>query len=134
MEEAALVLVAAMTRELMTHRRIIDRMRSRCATLRGDALRAPQMQRRFAGYLGAETKADAAVTASFFRKRAQRVALGMTAGSAARTTAHSGSGNRYDAHRFILSALFCKTSSNLSLASLFRLALLTTCSKRATYS
>jgi hypothetical protein len=37
------------------------------------------MQRRLAGYLGAETKANAAVTASFVRHRAHGVALGVIA-------------------------------------------------------
>jgi hypothetical protein len=91
-----------MIRVRMTRRGIMDRMRGRCAISRGDGLRASQMERRFAGYFGAETKPDSAVTASFVGHRAHCVALGMIAGSAAWTTGQSGAGNRDDAHSFNL--------------------------------
>jgi len=96
------VLVAVMARDAVGRGRIMDRMSSRCAISRGDRLSASQMQRRLTGYPGAETKPDATVMASLFRHRAQRMALGMIAGSAAWTPGRSGSGNTDDAHGFIL--------------------------------
>jgi hypothetical protein len=57
----------------------MDWMCCRCAISPGDRLRASQMQGRLAGYLGAETKSDAAVTTSFVRHRAHRMASGMIA-------------------------------------------------------
>ena len=102
-----------MTRELIAHCGIIDWMGSRCAALRGDGLRAPQMQRRLAGYFGAEAKADAAVMASLLRHRAQRVTLGMTARPAAWTTGHSRSGDSGETHDFILAVCFAATGSIL---------------------
>src|ERR1700691_6582875 len=77
-------------------------MRRRSAASGGNRLRASQMHRRFARYPGSETKTDAAVMASLVGHRAQRVALGMIAGSAAGPPGRSGGGNNYDAHGFIL--------------------------------
>ena len=73
------MLVAALIRDVLRPSRIMDRMRCRCAIPRGDTLRASQMQRRLARYLGAETKSDPAVTASVVRHRAHGVTLRMIA-------------------------------------------------------
>src|SRR5208337_339948 len=129
-KETALALVALMTRDMMTRCGIMYRMRRRRAISRGNALRASQVQRRLAGYLGAETKTNAAVTASFVRHRAQRVALGMIAGSAAWTASHSRSGNSDNTHDFILAV---RSAATRSPVSKFKLELLTLCSKSATY-
>jgi hypothetical protein len=101
-DEAELVLVAALTRDVLSRSRIMDWMGYRCAISRGDGLRASHMKRRLSRYLGAETKSDPAVTTSFVRHRAHGVALGVIAGSAARTPGYSGSGNNDDTHVFIL--------------------------------
>lgn len=105
------MLVAAMSRMMMTRRGIIQWMRRRCATPRGNRLRASHMQRRLAGYLGAEPKTNTAMTASFLRHRAQRVALGMITRPAAWTAGHSGGGNCDDTHVFILAAGCAATGS-----------------------
>ena len=128
-----LVLVAALIRDVLSRGRIMDRMCRRCAIPRGDTLCASQMHRRFAGYLGAETKSDAAVTASFVRHRAHRVALGVIAGSAAWTPGNTGSGNNDDAHVFILAVSSAAIRNTLNPASIFKLELLTICSKLDTY-
>ena len=60
------------------------------------------MHRRLAGYFGAETETEAAVKALLLRHRAQRVALGMIAGSTTWATGHSRGKNSDDAHGFIL--------------------------------
>ena len=92
------------------------------------------MQRRLAGYLGSETKTPAAVIAPFLRHRAQGVALGMIAGSAAWTPGRAGSGYHDDAHGFIL-AVSSAALRNFPTSRLrFTLELLTICSKTATYS
>jgi hypothetical protein len=92
------------------------------------------MQRRLAGYFAAETKTTATVMAFVFRHRAQRVALGMIAGTAAWAPGSSGSGNTDDAHGFIL-AVSCAIIRKIPTSRLrFTLELLTICSKTATYS
>jgi hypothetical protein len=91
------------------------------------------MQRRFARYFGAETKSDAAVTASFVRHRAHGVTLGVIAGSAAWTPGYSGSGNNDDAHVFIL-AVSSAAMRNTPTTSILTLEPLTNCSKSDTYS
>jgi hypothetical protein len=105
------VFVAAMIRRLMTRRGIVYRVCSRCTVSRGDALGASQMLWRLAGYPGSETKTAPAVIAPFLRHRAQRVALGMIAGSAAWTARHSGGWNCHDAHRFILAVFSAATGT-----------------------
>ena len=73
---------------------------------RGDRLRASQMKRRLAGYLGSETKTATAVMALIVGHRAKRVAFGMVARTAAWSPGHSGSWNNDDAHGFILTVSF----------------------------
>jgi hypothetical protein len=106
--ETALALVALLTRGLISWHGIVYRMRRWRTALRGNSLRAPQMQSGLTGDFGTETKTDTTVMASLVGQRAQRVALGMNAGSAARAPGHTGSGNNHDAHCFILAVLFCR--------------------------
>ena len=123
-----------MAGNMMAGSRIVDWMRSGCAISRGDALRATQMQWRLARYPGAETEPTAAVMASILRHRAQRVALGMIAGSAAWTPGRAGGRYHDDAHGFIL-AVSSAALRNFPTSRLrFTLELLTICSKTATYS
>src|SRR5208282_5240261 len=82
------------------------------------------MQRRLAGYFGAETKTPAAVNTSLLRHRSQRVALRVIAGSAAWATGHPRRGNSDDAHGLIL--------WHSSLASIFILQPPSVCCKLAT--
>jgi hypothetical protein len=128
------VLVAVMSRGVMWRGRIMDRMRRRCSVSRCDGLSASQMQRRFAGYPGPETKPDTTVMAPLVGHRAQRVALCMIAGSSAWAPGRTGSGNHKDAHGFNL-AVFSAAIRNFPTSRLrFTLELLTICSKVATYS
>jgi hypothetical protein len=96
------VLVAAMTRDILSRSWIMDWMCCRCAISRGDRLSASHVHRRFAGYLGSKTKTAAAVMAFFVRHRAHGVTLGVIAGPSAWTPGYAGSGNYDDAHVFIL--------------------------------
>lgn len=85
-----LVLVAVMPRgEMATADRLVYRMGCGSPISRGNRLRASQMHRWLAGNLCTESKAAAAVIASFFSDRAQRMALAMVAGAAARPIGRS---------------------------------------------
>ena len=128
------MLVAALTRDVRSSSWIMDWMCCRCSISRGDRLSASQMQRRLAGYLGAETKSDTAMTAAFVRHRAHGVTFRVIAGPAAWTPGYAGSGNYDDAHIFILAASFCGNSKNPNPATILTLELLTICSKSDTYS
>jgi hypothetical protein len=126
-----LALVAVMTYDVVTGRGIMDRMRSRCTACRGDALRASHMQRRLADNLGAKTKTSSAVMAFVVGHRAQRVALGMIAGSTARSPGHSGRWNNDDAHGFILAVCSAVARSSPASRPFSKLELLTLSSKFA---
>ena len=92
------------------------------------------MKRRFAGDFGSETETATTVMAPFVGHRAKRVALGMVAGPATRSSGHPGSWNDDDAHGFTLAV---STAPPLNLdpsRHSARLDLLTICSKPATYS
>src|SRR5271154_5615971 len=99
-DRTTLALVAGLTRQRLTHRGIVDRMRRWRTVLRGHRLCASQMHRWLAGYFGSETKATIAVMASIFRHPTQCVALRMTARPAAWAAWHSGGGYSDNAHRF----------------------------------
>jgi hypothetical protein len=113
-----LVLVAVMSRGMMpcgmvaNYARLVDRMDCGSTISRDDHLCASHMHRRLAGNFGAETKPAAAVMAFFVGHRAHRVALGVIAGSAARSPGHSGRRNNDDAHGFILAICSKETRSN----------------------
>jgi hypothetical protein len=128
------VLVAALTRDILSRSWIMDWMCRRCAISRGDRLRASHVHRRFACYFGSKTKTAAAVMAFFIRHRAHGVTLGMIAGPAAWTPGYAGSGNNDDAHVFILAVSFCGNSKHPNPATILTLELLTICSKSDTYS
>jgi len=138
-KRTGLTLVAGTDRDLMAHRmaarrRIVQWMRRRCACLRGDRLRASQMQRGLAGDPGPETKTTVAVMAPIFRHRAQRVALRVVAGPAAWAAGKSRGWNYDNAHRFILAGVFSPNLKILDYVSKSILGNLTACSKTATYS
>src|SRR5271156_5291141 len=97
-DRTALALVAGLTRQRMTHRGIVDRMRRGRTVLRGHRLCASQMHRWLAGYFGSETKATIAVKATIFRHSPQWVALRMAGRPAAWAAWPSGCGYSDNAH------------------------------------
>ena len=76
-----------------------------------DGLRAAEMHRGFAGYLGAESQNYTALMTAFVRDLAQHMALAVVAGAAARSIGCSRRRYNYDTHVTVLA--FCSVPTRL---------------------